>query len=121
MGEPANRGGSGAIDARGRFRPGSSGNPNGRPKLSAEAREALDILREATPSAARKLVMLLEAFDAKVMLAASLAILERGLGKELAGYSEELSEALASMTPEEALRVVEAAKRNGVAQAASEH
>jgi len=61
-----------------RFKKGQSGNPSGRPKANPEAKE---ILKAATPDAARKLVALLESRTEKIALAAATEILDRTMGR----------------------------------------
>ena len=60
------------------FATGRSGNPGGRPKANPEAKE---ILKAATPDAARKLVDLLESRTEKIALAAATEILDRTMGR----------------------------------------
>ena len=60
------------------FKPGQSGNPSGRPKENPEAKE---ILKAATVEAAKKLVGLLESKNEKIVLTASIEILNRTQGK----------------------------------------
>ena len=50
--------GTGARAAGGRFAPGSSGNPGGRPKMTAAMREAISLARDATPRAMERLIEL---------------------------------------------------------------
>lgn len=60
------------------FAKGRSGNPGGRPKANPEAKE---ILKAATPDAARKLVELLGSRTEKIALAAATEILDRTMGR----------------------------------------
>lgn len=60
------------------FQKGQSGNPSGRPKANPEVKE---ILRVASPDAARKLVDLLGSRAEKIALAAATEILDRTMGK----------------------------------------
>ncbi len=63
------------------FKPGESGNPEGRPKLDPEQRaarvEAQAILDAATPAAALALVELLDHLDPRARLGAASTILDR--------------------------------------------
>ena len=65
-------------DPLGRFPKGQSGNPQGRPSLPPEVREALEA---GSQRAAERLVALVEAEDPRVALAASEALLSRLYGK----------------------------------------
>ena len=69
---PANR------TKTGTFKKGQSGNPRGRPKANPEAKE---ILKAATPDAARKLVELVGSRTEKIALAAATEILDRTMGR----------------------------------------
>ena len=62
------------------FQPGQSGNPSGRPKASARARDAA---REHTETAIGVLVSIMTSEDAATAarVAAASAILDRGYGK----------------------------------------
>ena len=62
----------------GRFAPGISGNPGGRPKLPAEMKE---IFQAKGPEAAEILVKHLHASDPRVSVAAAREILDRAYGK----------------------------------------
>ena len=65
--------------ARGRsFPPGVSGNPSGRPKIDPEVKE---ILKAASPDAARELVKLTHSKRENILLAAITEILDRTQGK----------------------------------------
>ncbi len=63
---------------KGRFVPGASGNPGGRPKLPAEMRE---IFQSRGLEAAEILVKHLRASDPRVSVAAAREILDRAYGK----------------------------------------
>ena len=62
----------------GRFVPGVSGNAGGRPKVPTDVRAALD---GGSVAAAQRLVELVKSQDERVALSASLALLDRVLGK----------------------------------------
>lgn len=47
----------------GRFKPGSSGNPGGRPKHTPEQLDALDAIKSLTPEAVETMARLLRAKD----------------------------------------------------------
>ena len=65
--------------ARGRpFKPGQSGNPGGRPKMPEEMRQ---ILREAGPELARKLLQYTEHPNPKIAMWAITEALDRAYGK----------------------------------------
>lgn len=65
-------------DRTGRFRPGMSGNPAGRPQMDPEVRA---ILEAAVPNAVRQLVRLVDCDDPRVSLAACNVIMDRLYGK----------------------------------------
>jgi hypothetical protein len=65
-------------DSSGRFKPGHSGNPGGRPKMPAELREAMQCLAD---TAAKVLEDCLTSDDERVRLAAAQQIFDRGYGK----------------------------------------
>ena len=65
-------------DSKGRYMPGSIGNPKGRPKYEPTPQE---ILREAVPEAVTRLVDLIYSSDDAVALRASIEVLDRVLGK----------------------------------------
>lgn len=58
------------------FKPGQSGNPNGRPKIASEIQA---LAREHTTAAVEALVLSLS--DAKTRVPAAVALLDRGYGK----------------------------------------
>ncbi len=60
------------------FTKGISGNPGGMHKGTAELKA---IAREASPKAIAKLIEMIDHEDPRVALAASTAVLDRGLGK----------------------------------------
>jgi hypothetical protein len=60
------------------FRPGQSGNPNGRPK---KVRELTAIADENAETAMRTLAKLMTSSDDRVALAAAQALLDRSMGK----------------------------------------
>jgi Family of unknown function (DUF5681) len=60
------------------FKPGQSGNPNGRPK---KTQEIVDLAKDNSEKALKKLVALIDSSDDKVALAAANAILDRSVGK----------------------------------------
>lgn len=62
----------------GRFKPGQSGNPAGRPKVVAVIR---DMAREHGKEAVEKLVEIMRGDDPKLARAAACDILDRGYGK----------------------------------------
>lgn len=80
---PGNRPGTGKGNRtnhkpnRGSFKPGVSGNPNGRPK---SLKEITDLAREAGPDAVKRLIKLSKGKGA-VALQAARALLDRGYGR----------------------------------------
>jgi hypothetical protein len=62
----------------GRWTPGVTGNPGGRPKINADVASALEA---GSLAAAQRLVELVSSEDERVALAASMALLDRTLGK----------------------------------------
>lgn len=60
------------------WKPGQSGNPNGRPK---KVRELASIAEEHSEKAMRKLAKLIDSDDDRVALAAAQALLDRSMGK----------------------------------------
>ncbi len=65
----------------GRFQPGQSGNPGGRPKLTPKALEVRRLCRAASVRAVERLVELLEVDDPGVVIRAATAILDRAWGR----------------------------------------
>jgi hypothetical protein len=66
-------------DQAGRFQPGQSGNPGGRPKAEAEIRE---LAKDQTRRAMQRLIHLIDhAESEKVQVMAAVAILDRGWGR----------------------------------------
>lgn len=61
-----------------RFKPGVSGNPNGRPK---KAQQIVEKAQDNAEKALEALIKLMGSDDERVKLAAAMAILDRGLGK----------------------------------------
>ena len=64
----------------GRFEPGHSGNPGGRPKLTPRALEVRALCREKSTRAVERLAELLEVDDPSVVLRAADMILSRAWG-----------------------------------------
>lgn len=64
--------------ANGRYLPGVTGNAGGRPKTAPDVRSALEA---GSVAAAQRLVELVKSTDERVALAATLALLDRVLGK----------------------------------------
>lgn len=63
---------------RGRFAPGASGNPNGRPRVYGEVRE---LARQHGPDAIARLVVLMHSQDENVSVKACSVLLDRGYGR----------------------------------------
>lgn len=69
---------SSGTDKPWQFKKGQSGNPSGRPKIDPEVKE---ILKAASPDAARRLVELMNSEIDKIALKACCEILDRTIGK----------------------------------------
>ena len=64
------------------FKPGESGNPNGRPKLTDEEKEVKDFIKERGVEIVQRLHdLLFNAKDERVAIQAAVALLDRGFGK----------------------------------------
>jgi hypothetical protein len=63
---------------KGQFKPGTSGNPGGRPKTPEQIKKIFNV---AGPAAAAALVKLLDSEDEGIRLKAASAILDRSLGR----------------------------------------
>ena len=93
--------------ANGRYLPGVTGNAGGRPKVPTDVRSAL---AAGSLAAAQRLVELVKSEDERVALAASMALLDRVLGKAPASIEvtsapvaadwERMRQAVASLTIE---------------------
>ena len=89
----------------GRYLPGVTGNAGGRPKTAPDIRAALEA---GSLAAAQRLVELIKSEDERVALSASLALLDRVLGKPpasvevtagpVAGDWDRMRQAVASLT-----------------------
>lgn len=68
------------------FKPGQSGNPSGRPKRTAEQKDALAMIRALAPEAAERLKAIItdDSVKADTQLKAIEIILERTYGKPVA-------------------------------------
>jgi hypothetical protein len=82
------------------WRPGQSGNPGGRPKVSAEIR---NLAREHGPKAIERLVALMHSQNESVAVRAAEALLDRGYGRPMQGMELREQEAPPEHT---AIRVV---------------
>jgi hypothetical protein len=79
MNQATSEQGHNRVDApSGKFQKGVSGNPGGRPRISAEVR---DLVRSKAPRAFERLVDLMESQDERVAIAASNAVLDRAFGR----------------------------------------
>lgn len=67
----------------GRFKPGSSGNPEGRPKHTPEQRDALEAVKSLAPDAVETMACMLKAKDTPPSLKVRIAeiVLDRTYGK----------------------------------------
>ncbi len=89
----------------GRFAPGVSGNPGGRPKVTAEAKDAL---RAALPRAIQRLRELMDSDDERVALSACQAVIDRNLGKlPMAEDADASAGVLDGLTQEQLMAIVE--------------
>lgn len=87
------------------FKPGQSGNPNGRPKQTPEQKDALQQIRALAPEAAKRLREIIQSEESKpeVQLRAIDIVLERAYGKAAAqvnvtsGSFDALEEAFAAL------------------------
>lgn len=90
-GVPENR----SVSGDGRWQPGQSGNPGGRPRA---LRDVIQAAREYTHAALARLVALMGSDNESVALRAAEALLERAWGRpqdvDLAARLEELEERL---------------------------
>lgn len=96
------------------FPKGQSGNPSGRPKLTAEVREAIALARQYAPEAMRQLIELGHSKDPKVAIRALQLVLDRSLGAAsaltlAAVQHDEEFEQIELATPEERIRLLERA------------
>lgn len=98
-----------ARDAKGQLLPGSTANKAGRPKTSAETKEAL---RAMLPRALKRLHKLLRSADERVAVAAIQIVLARNLGKEMALLDADEVSDVPDMSQEQARAIVEA-RKNG--------
>jgi hypothetical protein len=85
-----------ARKPNGRWTPGVTGNPGGRPKTPTDVRSALEA---GSLAAAQRLVELVSSADERVSLAASLALLDRTLGKAPASIEVTGAPGLADWEP----------------------
>lgn len=74
---PQNRGHANLLKGK-RFEKGKSGNPGGRPK---KAHDVVELARENSGKAVKRLVELIDSVDDRVALAAAQAVLDRAVGK----------------------------------------
>lgn len=86
------------------WKPGTSGNPNGRPKLVVRVR---DLAREQTEKAIATLVECLDAKDGRVRVQAACALLDRAWGKPTQSIQIEREEAreLRALSREELMEI----------------
>ena len=99
------------------FVKGKSGNPSGRPRMTDEQREALEMLRAATPAAARYVVSTVKDQESKpeIRLRCAEIILDRVYGKAAQPIAAEVREAPETMTLDEMMQAA-AMLAGGVAQ-----
>jgi len=93
------------------WKKGQSGNPGGKTPITEAERECARILREASPTAARKVLALCDSSDERVALGAAKAILDKVLPDRLDGAAlAEASNPLATLTPEQLVGLVRATR-----------
>ena len=77
------------------WKPGHSGNPGGRPNISAEIR---NLAREHGPEAIERLVALMHSKNESVAVRAAEALLDRGYGRPLQGVESSGQEEICTPT-----------------------
>lgn len=110
--------GAGTAANRGRFQPGKSGNPGGRPKLEGRIRELAQSYGEA---AVETLAKLLRHRNPKIKLGAAEALLNRGFGRppqaiQMSFLQGELAQRIAALTDDEKRQVAQGDVRPLVAR-----
>lgn len=116
---PANRGASPEFKAK-TFKPGQSGNPNGRPKKVLELEQ---VAREASIDAFKRIIKLSKSSDERIALAASIALVERAAGKPKQSVAVDTkSKGLNEMSTEELIALIQAERdSDGASEAESRH
>ena len=99
------------------FVKGISGNPSGRPRMTDEQRQALEMLRAATPTAVQYVLDTVQDAEAKpeIRLRCAEIILDRVYGKAAQPIAAEVREAPETMTLDEMMQAA-AMLAGGVAQ-----
>lgn len=64
-----------------RFKPGQSGNPSGKPKITASERELIELCKEQGPAAVATLTELMVTGDDRTRVTCAQILLDRGYGK----------------------------------------
>jgi hypothetical protein len=75
-------------DANGRFLPGFTANPIGRPRVVDEIKQ---LARQHAPAAFQRICELVESKDERIALAASQAILDRAYGRPVQAVQSEVT------------------------------
>lgn len=89
------------------WKPGQSGNPNGRPKMTPEARQAL---ADLVPKAVRALGRVLESDEAPAAATISAAreVLDRNFGKPLQAFEDLTPARFADLSTDELVTLADA-------------
>jgi hypothetical protein len=108
-------------DAAGRWLPGRSPNPGGRPPIPEEVKaEVHRILAAASPDAARRLAELVHDEDPRIAAIASGAILDRILGKPVQAISADVRQETVQAAHLAALQEINARRLARLAEEAKE-
>ena len=87
------------------WKPGRSGNPQGRPKETEDMRKARELAQQHSVRAVNRLVKLLSSKNESVVIRAAEVILDRGLGKPVTMI--DMLNSSASIQPEQEKRTTD--------------